>query len=228
MYRKMFIYGSSELRIIKQMISNHLSAQINLTLEDIGNYHTYVSDKEHSEYSHKNNRVFSKTDVGKFLALNGTQKIIEEFPDFELSNVLLDNSEEPREEVYFRIVRPNKNTDVGQPHCDRWFHEASSLKYTGLETWKVWISIEVENGLNGLAFYPNADYSRLKYEFSDSQGVRRPSLVSNDEIIGKPALAETVPGDVLIFSDDVLHAGLINQGNRTRVSIEITFVPKVY
>ena len=39
-------------------------------------------------------------------------------------------------------------------------------------------------------------------------------------------LVPVQPGDMLIFRDDVIHSGAINEGAFTRSSIEITFIHK--
>jgi ectoine hydroxylase-related dioxygenase (phytanoyl-CoA dioxygenase family) len=83
------------------------------------------------------------------------------------------------------------------------------------------VAITVEPQKSGLEFYP--DLRTLSdVIYSDANG--KLDCDRSQPVLGNPFLASVNPGDALIFRDDVLHSGAVNQGSFTRSSIEITFV----
>lgn len=79
----------------------------------------------------------------------------------------------------------------------------------------------MEPGLNGLQFFPDANTEHVAW----TRDNRTVYCDSGQTALGAPHLPEIVSGEAFIFRDDVLHAGALNLGKKTRVSVEITFVP---
>jgi len=171
----------------------------------------------------KSSRQFSERDVQQFLELPSLIKIRERLPTFGFAHVVDERGFQERTEVYFRLVRPNKPCDVGMAHCDHWFHTQAGLAYEIGTTLKLWVSVSSEPGLNGLCFYPEANIEQLKLAFFEGQR----AIATQEAILGEAVLPNLSCGDALLFRDDVIHAGALNIGTKTRCSIEVTFIPLV-
>ena len=56
-------------------------------------------------------------------------------------------------------------------------------------------------------------------------GLKKPVLLTEEKEL-KMRLLKTNPGDAIIFDDELLHGGHINNGEKTRVSMEFTALVK--
>lgn len=161
---------------------------------------------DHDFIAQKKNRLFSNGEVRKIKEFAFFELVRKELGYFTLSDVCYDGQiEKGREEVYFRVVRPNEPADVGPMHRDIEHH----AKFDGLhtpneKTIKCWIPIETEPGINGLM-------------------VVRNSHIGDAPL---PVLLPLEPGNMVLFNDRVMHGGALNEGKRNRISIEITLVFK--
>ncbi len=128
------------------------------------------------------------------------------------------------EEIYWRLVRPNVASDVGPLHADIWFADALNYKNTilgGRETLKLWLPIYVEENKSGLAVVPDSQLRKWDYEIiRNSNGHLRPKIKSDVKGVLVPVQA----GQAIIFGENLLHGGVLNQGQYCRVSIEITLL----
>jgi ectoine hydroxylase-related dioxygenase (phytanoyl-CoA dioxygenase family) len=132
-----------------------------------------------------------------------------------------------REEVYWRIVRPEHPEDVGGLHADGWYldhfrDEQGPLIAEDEETLKCWIPLECEPGANGLAVVPDSHKQCWGTITECATTLSRPKIS-----IPQPppsTLLNTPPGNVVLFGDGLLHEGVVNHGTRDRISCEITLV----
>lgn len=157
---------------------------------------------DHDFIRHKKNRLFSNGEVRRIKEFRFFDKVRAELGYFTLSDVCYDDViEKGREEVYFRVSRPNEAGDVAPMHRDTDHHRANpDLHPTGERTVKVWIPVESELGLNGL-------------------------LVVRNSHIGDCPPAQLLllePGHMVIFHENLMHGGALNVGDKNRISIEIT------
>lgn len=227
---------ASELEVFRQHINNHWLMTIDaaypeLTKEaqsyGIHNYHQISDRLDHSKLWTKQSRVLPQTAVNAIKSLPFIHRLKQEFGEFEISDIYDTKQHHGEEEIYWRLVRPNKPTDVGSLHRDSWFHGAFNGGYgmfpEGTVTVKVWIPIYCEPGKSGLAIVAGSHLREWKYHVETVNGGVKPILDEDPSKIDAK-LIPTEPGNMLIFNENVLHGGVVNQGMNTRVSVEITMV----
>jgi hypothetical protein len=194
----------------------------------IQNYHQLAHLVDHEGLWPKQNRCLPKVSCEHIKALPFLQTLREEFGDFELSEVFYGNTHEAdREEIYWRLVRPNTVTDVGSLHADKWFHKIMGMDNRafppGSTTVKIWIPIYSEPGKNGLMIAPNSHHREWRYHAVARGRDMKPNIDEDIATIGAELML-TDPGNMLLFNEGTLHGGALNRGNETRVSVEITMV----
>lgn len=195
-----------------------------LTQSGIENYHLASNLIDHSLIWSKKNRCLPQKSVFKIKQANFMKKLKDIFGNFQISNIVYDQTLlKDSEEIYWRLVRPGAESDVGALHADKWFHEVLSAEYIPQETTsvKVWIPIYCEPGKNGLLIVPDSNKREWEHAFStNSLGQKKPVIIDSPPSI----LVNTPPGNMIIFSDGTLHGGAPNRGLYTRVSAEITLL----
>jgi hypothetical protein len=195
----------------------------------LANYHKLAHLVDHQKLWPKPFRVLPGSVAAQVKHLPVMERLRAAFGDFVISDYAYENTiEQGREELYWRIVRPNVRSDVGQLHADKWFHERlGSDEYgmfeAGTETLKIWTAIYCEPGRNGLIIVPNSHKRIWRYQHVPVGNSTRPQILEDEEKLGG-ILVATDPGTLLIFNDATLHGGAVNQGDYTRVSMEITMV----
>lgn len=191
----------------------------------ITKYHEISHMINHNNVWNKFNRCLPQNVVKKIESMPFFYRVKEIFGEFNISDIAYDNEViKGRKEVYWRLVRPGIASDVGSLHADKWFHEILEFKdkiFTeGVHTLKIWIPIYCEPGKNGLMIVP--DSHKKKWKYSTKLIDKLPKPIFEDK--ANPILIDTKPGNALIFNEDLLHCGALNNGKETRVSIEITMV----
>jgi len=127
-----------------------------------------------------------------------------------------------REEVYWRLVRPDQPGDTGPIHADRWFWDLGhGTTPAGTERVKVWVAVVCEPGLSGLQVVPGSHRRSWRYHGERRGGKMKPQIDEDVEALGA-SLVSTVPGDAVVFHDDLLHGGGMSRGRSTRISFEFT------
>ena len=63
----------------------------------------------------------------------------------------------------------------------------------------------------------------IKFKAEIRHGIKKPVLLTSPDKINAK-LVDTNLGDVIIFDDNLIHGGAINNGLKTRVSLEFTLV----
>jgi hypothetical protein len=218
---KIQLLSRQDLDVFKRHISEAIELATGKALLTLENYH-YSHFHLHERMAPKSARIFKPAVVKEILNLHSIQNLKNDFSSYTISNIVDENGVLEQPEVYFRLARPGAMDDVGCPHMDNWFHRSLGLPLGESSTYKVLLSICTEPGLNGLNFFPNVDIANLQYSYSSGK-----VYCANDQpALGAPELQMVRPGDALVFRDDVLHSGAINRGSKTRVSVEITFVPE--
>jgi hypothetical protein len=224
-----------ELNVFRALIHEHwldVLSQFHPELSEeakakgIEDYHQLAHRLDHATLWSKANRVLPLAAVQKIKALPFFSTLKEEFGDFAISDVVHTTQEQGKEEIYWRLVRPNVNTDIGPLHKDKWFHDAFNDGYGMFSkdsvTVKVWVPIYCEAGKNGLAILPGSHRKTWEYHIEVIDGVPKPRL--DEEVTAD--LVPTDAGNLLIFNENILHGGVVNRGDKTRVSAEITMVLK--
>jgi len=215
--------SNDEINKIEKLMLEQISLITGRKLDSVKLYHALPDFIHKIMLSKKGARVFQREYVEQILSMPFFLKLRNRFEKFTVSNIVTETYKLETEEIYFRLVRPWQTSDVGCPHCDFWFHQAYGLEYAGRgSTWKCWIPITVEPFKSGLEIYPGASIDTVEYVVQD----KKLSCDKNQPSLGEPVLIPVQPGDMLLFRDDVIHSGAINEGAFTRSSIEITFIHK--
>lgn len=217
----------SQIRsMISQSILNRIDAAYSGATSNPGQYHRLFNLDHEMLFGGKEHRCFSLEFVEKIKAMPFLNQLGFDF--FIGATMIGTDRCVEREDVYMRIVRPVQSSDVGDWHADRWFHDMLPQemreKYYPAEqkTVKLWIPIHCKPGKAGLLLAK--DSHKKDWAWSAESG--RPELL---EPLPKPDVVfpMTPPGKCLLFNDRILHAGVMNFSNETRVSVEITMIPKL-
>jgi hypothetical protein len=194
----------------------------------IANYHQLAHLLTHETMWPKQTRCLPKHSCNKIKILPFFQTLRDELGDFAISDVFYgDTHEDGREEIYWRLVRPDATKDVGGMHADKWFHDVMNMSGQafppGSETVKIWIPIFSQPGKNGLMIVPDSHLKTYRYHGVAGAGGMKPIIDEDVATLGAELML-TEPGNMLIFNDGIVHGGAVNRGDQTRVSIEITMV----
>lgn len=193
----------------------------------IVNYHLISNEVNHKKLWHKKSRILPLQSVEKIKQLPFMSKLRDEFGEFSISDAIDTEQHNNREEIYWRLVRPNSESDVGPLHKDEWFHGAANSGYgmfsKDVTTIKIWIPIFCEPGKSGLALAAGSHKKEWKYHIEYENGMARP-IPDEDLSNANAKLMPTPPGHALMFNQKVIHGGVLNTGDKTRVSAEITLV----
>lgn len=179
--------------------------------------------KLHDKLADKKIRCLDEEEVITLMESKLSDKIHGLIGEYEIT----DEEEYGYPEMYWRIVRPNKEKDVGPLHADGWFwdiNENWEKKYKNRERIKFWIAIETDWMKNGLKIVDNYlinSENKTLYEVVKTGGKYKPCIRKNVEI-PKANLIGTKPSDAIMFGDRLLHAGAMNLSDKPRISLEFT------
>lgn len=203
------------LAVLRQHAPEHAE-----TFAEVGlaRYHEQAHLVDHASIWPKRARILAAAAVAEIRALPFMRKLAEELGSFEIS----DEDDVGWEEIYFRLVRPQQDGDIGPLHADRWFWDLGhGVTPPGAERIKVWVAVVCEPGRNGLRLVPGSHRRTWRYHGEERHGMMKPQL-DEDERQLNPILLPTRPGDAVVFNDGLLHGGAYNSGETTRVSFEFT------
>lgn len=229
--------SSKELNVLRGLVFDQYLSVIQSTyphylekFESAGieSYHTLSHLIDHSGVWFKLNRCLNQASCDKIKELPFWSVLLNDFSPFKLGEVVYERSiEQGRDEMYWRIVRPNQPTDVGTLHADAWFHKTMKIRERifpeDSHALKIWIPLYVEPGKNGLAIIEDSHRKTWDYRAEDIENTMKPRL-NLDESQLETKLLETPPGQLVIFNEDLVHVGAVNRGNYTRISLEITLI----
>ena len=203
------------LHRIRQHAPNHIGW---FESHPIGDYHLGSERLEHNRLWGKQSRTFNADVVAMIKSLDFMSVLAQEFGPFEISG----ESGFEKEEIYWRLVRPGQTDDVGPVHADQWFWDLGNGEPpAGAARVKVWIAIMTEAGRNGLRIAPGSHRHEWQWHGEFRDGIMKPVFDQDPEAIGLE-LPEFEPGQAIAFNDGLLHAGSVNRGEKTRLSVEFT------
>lgn len=184
-------------------------------------YHEQSHILDHDNMWPKSKRILG-TDAVKAIRQTSLMKKLE--AEFGVFSISAEDGVE-KEEVYWRLVRPDGPTDVGPLHADEWFwalgHGATPA---GHQRVKVWISIYSEIGQNGFKFVSGSHKKAWRYHGVVKNGFTKPQI-DEDESTLDAEIFMSEPGQAIVFHDKLLHGGAPG-GRTTRVSLEFTIFVK--
>lgn len=180
-------------------------------------YHELAGLIDHRGVWPKQRRILGPEAAAEIRTMSVLRELQKEYGNFLISN----EEDIGREELYWRLVRPDSPADVGPIHADAWFWELGhGITPPGSHRVKVWIAIFCENGRSGFRFVPGSHKKNWPYHGGFRDGFVKPQI-DLDESELDTMIFESDPGDVIIFNDRLLHGGAVG-GTRTRVSLECT------
>ena len=222
--------SSKDLKIIRTIVNSHWKKVLisnypknfnSTEFPEIYDYHKISDQINHKKLWPMKNRILSLSDYKKILSTDLFNTIKSIYTDAEVS----DENNIGHGEIYWRIVRPKSPKDVGSVHADKWFWDINN-DYTPPNSRRIkfWLSLWCE-GNNGLGVIPNTQKSKynFKYEFKD--GENKPIFLPEENNL-KLFKINSKPGTLVIFHDNLLHGGCLNESGLTRVSIEFTIFTK--
>jgi L-rhamnose mutarotase len=222
-----FTLSHSELDSIRQEIKKQWVTRIGKLRKDlvdeaervgIENYHLFSEQLPHQVMWPKLERILPKKSLNTLKSMPFMQKLNAIFGDFLIS----DEEDVGREEIYWRLVRPNEPSDVGPIHADRWFWELGhGTTPDDKKRVKVWIPIYSEPFKNGIKVVADSHLKNWRYHGEEKSGFLKPVIDECETTLGAQLLP-LEPGQALVFNDGLLHGGAINLGQKTRVSVEFT------
>ena len=131
-------------------VNNGIGQIIKKNKKGIEDYHEYSKEIAHEKIWGKKYRILDKNFEQELRRLNFMRDIKESIGDFTIS----DEEKLGHGNVYWRLVRPGKATDIGPVHRDSWFwkinEEYGIEKKTYKKRIKIWIAIVTEANKNGL------------------------------------------------------------------------------
>ena len=227
-YYSKFQLSKKELNQISNIIKNNFLENLLrndtkgyhlLKKIDLKNYHKNSKFIDHSLLMQKQNRLLKPTNVLKIKKMFFFRKLRKVFSNFKIMN--FENLF--KEEIDWRIVRPNNNKDVSSLHRDEWFWSLNKKKIKkNCTRIKCWIPIICEKGRNGLKFVPKSHLFDLSV---DSKNKRTDGLIKPGKIKKKMKVKifKSNNGQAFIFNDKLMHGGAAG-GKFTRVSLEFTLL----
>lgn len=190
-------------------------------------YHEISSSIDHSRLWSKPFRVLDKEFISWFSAGSLMNFLVEQF------GKNIDITDEERlgyGNVYWRLVRPQNSRDVGPLHRDKWFWDIDKnqvLPEYPFKRIKCWMPLVPESSLNGLLIVKGSHKdTEITWTQFEKDGRIKPKLVI-ESLKDHPLRADLDVGDVLIFHDELVHGGSINESRFTRISLEFTVFVKL-
>ena len=207
------------LHVIQSVAPAHVAKYFSQPLQA---YHQiYKPDHfEHAKVWSKPSRVFGPQACQRALSLTFCQHLKQLLGDFRVA----DEEGFGWPGVYWRLVRPG-NTDIGPIHADKWFWDLGHGHMpTGYQRLKIWICLHAEPGKSGLRVVPESHKSeQWKYHGEVKNGMTKPVIDEREEdldLIDLPLSS----GQFVLFHDKLLHGGMPNAGETSRLSLEFTLL----
>ncbi|MCY7294459.1 phytanoyl-CoA dioxygenase family protein [Alteromonas sp. a30] len=202
----------------------------------LANYHrVYQSTHfDHGSVWRKSARVLGPLAVAQVQQLQFYQTLTQHLGEFLVS----DEEGFGWPGIYWRLVRPGAS-DIGPVHADKWFWDLGHGTMPGepdeyympgepdeYYRLKIWMSLYSQPGKSGLRVVPSSQKSdEWRYHGEERGGMTKPVLDEKEEdldLVGLPLGA----GGFVVFHDKLLHGGMPNLGDDSRVSLEFTMLVK--
>ena len=219
--------SQSELTRIRQMIRDKWVSTLTAARPDCGllfqgtqvsDYHKVADLVDHAAIWIKTSRVFSVQEVAEISSMSLFEELRQIFGPLQV----IDIGGVGYPEIYWRLVRPGKASDVAGPHTDAWFWEytngISPVAQTGII--KVWIAIDLIPGASGLSLVPGSHLKHWPHHTEWRHDMLKPVL-DVDEATLSLVCVDTEPGEAIVFHRRLLHKGMVHQGDACRTSIEL-------
>ena len=208
----------NHINLIKSHI-NHYAKSVT-GVDDI--FSSILDDENHAKIQEKKQRLFP-IELYEALLRSNFLELIEGKLDINFHITDEENFGLP--ELYWRYVRPGRQSDVGPLHDDGWFCDINPnwlMPDFAIKRLKVWGPIQEIPGKSGLIVVPKSHKEPSNnYIVNNIGGKNKPSIKREyDE--GELLLLDIKVGQCVIFHDRLLHGGCVTAGDKPRVSFEFT------
>ena len=143
------------------------------------------------------------------------------FRDFTIS----DEEELGYPNIYWRLVRPNKEEDVGDIHKDKWFWDINTNQVMPVgktKRYKIWIPLISDTLKNTLEFVSFSQLNpNIRWAKKKKNNQEKPILIDR-HYIEEVECSNCRNNFPILFHDEILHRGPVYRGKSSRVSIEFT------
>ena len=185
-------------------------------------YHELADRLDHASVWPKRSRLLPPEVVAAIRRMSFFRRIEEELGDCPAS----DEDHYGWEEIYWRLVRPQAPGDIGPLHADGWFWDLGDAGIPAdRRRIKLWVAVIAEPGRNGLRLVPGSHRREWRHHGEWRDGRQKPVLDENEADLDI-RLFPANPGECVLFHDRLLHGGALNLGTTTRVSFELTLLPR--
>ena len=219
--------SQNELARIRQMIRDKWVNTLTAARPDCGplfqatrviDYHKVADLVDHASIWIKTSRNFTMQEVTEIAGMSLFDELRQIFGPLQV----IDIGGVGYPEIYWRLVRPGKASDVAGTHTDAWFWEYSNgippPAQAGII--KVWIAIDLIPGASGLSLVPGSHLKDWPHH-AEWRDDRPKPVLDVDEASLPLVCVDTVPGEAIVFHRRLLHKGIAHQGDACRTSIEL-------
>ncbi len=227
----LFALSNTDLALLRNVVRDQYLHRIQCECPDkVGHYAAEGMASYHQQYNSahfdhakvwsKPNRVLGPGTYEQILRTDLFRQLNALYPGMGVSDE--ENFGWPN--VYWRLVRPG-SADIGPVHADAWFWELGhgSMPVNHYRI-KIWLSLFSTRGQSGLRVVPKSQKKTdWRYHGEMRSGVNKPVLDEVEEELDLFNLPLS-EGQGVIFHDRLLHGGMPNQSDASRVSLECTLL----
>lgn len=228
-YQKIDLLNSKDINYLINKITNRLNSLQKIekiTQKNLGLFHLInFENKHYKKIIQTKNRNFSLDPkfLKKKIVKSKISKILKKIWGHDEFNIIWIGSPSKKEFKFnkagFRIARPNKLSDVAKEHIDS-YNDRDNYFFT------IWIPLIGFNKKYSLKIYPKThmlDHTKNieKYNKKNSRLFKSDYLRRFNE-----KRFSLKKGNAIILNQNLIHGGAINNGSKTRISIEIRIFNK--
>lgn len=199
------------------LIKDHMSSTLAKTFDNLREAATFVAANNFSEFKDKPNRILPQESVNDIISELSQLGFIN--PDE--NEFITDEENIGYPNIYWRIVRPNHESDVGPVHADKWFWDLGDATLPrGFERTKIWTPLIQDDSEPSLMLVPGSQKLKYEYGFKQDEFNKKKPTFYNPQISSQLIPAPVCVGESVVFHDNLLHGGRTTQ--ELRVSVEMT------
>jgi hypothetical protein len=199
------------------LVLQHINLSIGESFSNLNEASKAIAGIKFECFKEKHQRILPKALAMVLVESLKIYKYLDEAKD----EFITDEENLKYENIYWRIVRPNSESDVGPSHADKWFWELNNYEFPSThKRVKVWVPL-IQNDLSpSLSISPGSHLRNYAYSARpDNNGKVKP-LFSDEIVLSSMHPAPVKVGEAIIFNDSLIHGGRTTDS--VRISIEFT------
>jgi ectoine hydroxylase-related dioxygenase (phytanoyl-CoA dioxygenase family) len=228
-YQKVSLLNSTDINYLINKITHKLNSVQKikkLNQKNLNSFHKINFEDDHyKKIIQTKNRNFSLDPnfLRKKIVKSKISKILKKIWGHDKFNIVWIGSSNKKEIKFnragFRIARPKKKSDVAEEHIDA-YNDKENYFFT------IWVPLIGFNKKYSLKIYPKTH--KLDHSKNIKKYNKKNSRLFKEGYLGKfnEKRFSLKKGSAIIFNQNLIHGGAINNGSKTRVSIEIRIFNK--